>query len=373
MWHSRFLVRGWILISILLFALLPAVSAASGTTYLNVIVKDERSKAGLDRAQIYLDGGYRGETAEGSSSGVLLVQDIKDGAHTLRVTRDGYREETVRFRYPDQSVVEVGLVGESLVFLGEGDPSPTGINVVFYPSSTTYSCTDHAKLSNPVYLTNESKFKEDVLTAIRLTYLELDKSTSASSPLPADYRERFNFYYYHDPALPADAFAGCSGTIPDQYWDDVTFSDVTVILYPTYTGRYTDTACEPTGCTQDTGTAHTVMKVPADQPVLLKHETGHAVYGLVDTYCGDTYYYQNNPYPNVWASEESCMADARSHGRDPASCRQIKKISSGTSASCSRNYWQWDPAPDIMANGYSGKFGTASTQRINYVLSNAGA
>ena len=79
------------------------------------------------------------------------------------------------------------------------------------------------------------------------------------------------------------------------------------------------------------------MKVPADQPVLLKHETGHAVYGLVDTYCGDTYYYQNSPYPNVWASEEACIDDARSRGRDPAGCRQIKKSNTGTSVSCSRN------------------------------------
>jgi hypothetical protein len=373
MWHSPFPIRGWLVLFILLFTLPHTVSAASGTTYLNVVVKDGDSGAGLDRAQVYLDGGYRGETAGGSSEGVLLVQDIKDGAHTLRVTRDGYREKTVRFRYPDQSVLEVRLAQESLVFLGEGTPSPTGINVVFYPSSTSYSCSDKKKVSTPVYIANESKFREDVLSAIRLTYLELDKSTSADSPLPADYRDRFNFYYYYDPALPADAFAGCSGTIPDQYWDDVTFSDVTVILYPTYIGRYSDNACEPTGCTQDTGTAHTVMKVPADQPVLLKHETGHAVYGLVDTYCGDTYYYQNSPYPNVWASEAACMDDARSRGRDPANCRQIKKGSSGTSASCSRNYWQWDPSPDIMANGYSGKFGTASTQRINYVLSKAGA
>lgn len=373
--HPSFEIRSWIILLIILFALPHAVSAVttSGPTYLSVIVKDERTKTSLDRAQVYLDGGYRGEIAEGDINGVLLVQDIKEGSHTLRVTRDGYREKAVRFRYPDQSSIEVGLAPNSLVFLGEGSPSPTGINVVFYPSSTSYSCSGRAKVSTPVYLTNESKFREDVNTAIRLTYLELDNSTSSATPLPDDYRSRFNFYYYYDPALPADAFSGCSGTIPDQYWNDVTFSDVTVILYPTYTGRYTDAACEPTGCTQDTGTAHTVMKVPADQPVLLKHETGHAVFGLVDTYCGDTYYYQNNPYPNVWTSEESCIADARSDGRDPANCRQIKKSSSGTSAACSKNYWQWDPAPDIMANGYSGKFGTASTQRIDYVLSKAGA
>lgn len=369
--HPVFEIRSWIILLLILFALPYTVSAASGTTYLNVLVKDERTRISLDRAQVYLDGGYKGEIAEGDMNGVLLVQDIKEGSHTLRVTRPGYKEETVRFRYPDQSVIEVPLAKEFLVFLGEGAPSPDGINVVFYPSSTSYSCTGRAKVSDTTYLTNESKFREDVLTAIRLTYLELDNSTSPSTPLPGNYRERFNFYYYYDPSAPADAFSGCSGTIPDQYWNEVTFSDVTVILYPTYYGRYTDAACEPTGCTQDTGTARNLMKVPADQPVLLKHETGHAVYGLVDTYCGDTYYFQNTPYPNVWASEESCMTDAQSHNRDPSLCRQIQKIRTGSSVSCSKNYWQWDPAPDIMANGYSGRFGTAATQRINYVLSKA--
>jgi hypothetical protein len=262
----------------------------------------------------------------------------------------------------------VSLAKESLVYLGEGSPTPGALTVVFYPSSTSYNCTGRTKVSAPEYISNETKFRKDVQNVIRLTYLELGNATSAADPLPLDYRERFNFYSYYDPSAPADAFAGCAGTLPDQYWDEVTFSDVTVILYPTYYGTYSDAACEPNGCTQDTGTAHNVMKVPADQPALLKHETGHAVYGLIDTYCGDTYYYQNDPYPNVWDSLESCTADARLHNRDAGRCRQIQKAAPA-SAACVRDYWQWDPAPDIMANGYSGKFGTAATQRINYILS----
>jgi hypothetical protein len=370
-WQSAAGRPGWILLILFIIALPFTISAVSAATPLNVLVKDERTRETLDRAQVYVDGGYVGEIAVGDMTGALIVQNLSKGSHTLRVTRPGYTEWTTKFRYPDQQTIEVTLVKNPLVFLGSGTPSPKAFNVIFYPSSTSYSCPDMTKVSTPVYITNETKFREDVQTVIRHTYLELGNATSLADPLPQDYRDHFNFYYYYDPSAPADAFSGCSGTIPKQYWDQVTFSDVTVILYPSYQGRYSDTACQPTGCTQDTGSGHTVMKVPADQPALVKHETGHAAFGLIDTYCGDTYYYQNEPYPNVWESRESCRADAQQHNRDPGMCRQIQK-SSASSRSCVRNYWQWDPAPDIMATGYSGTFGSAATQRINYVLSRVG-
>ena len=109
----------------------------------------------------------------------------------------------------------------------------------------------------------------------------------------------------------------------------------------------------------------------SDRTVLFAHEMGHSVFGLVDTYCGDTYYYQNDPLPNVWSSLGACMNSARAGNRDPAQCQQIKERSS-SSAICSRNFWKADPAPDIMANSFSEKFGPVSTQRIAYVLSQCG-
>ena len=112
--------------------------------------------------------------------------------------------------------------------------------------------------------------------------------------------------------------------VPDSYWDNVTFSDVTVILYPTYYGRYANTSCQPTGCTQIFGPGRSQMKAPANQERIVRLETGHALFGLDDTFCGDTYYWQNDPYPNVWSSLASCQADAQSHNRDPAQCRQIE-------------------------------------------------
>ena len=259
----------------------------------------------------------------------------------------------------------------SLVSLNPDGPSGDAIDIIFYPSSTSYSCTDHTKLSAPEYVTNETRFRNDVENIIRSAFLDLDRETSVSHPLPENYREKFKFYYYYDPSAPADAFSGCTGTVPEKYWDEVTFADVTVILYPGYHGFYTDATCQPTGCYQNFGPGRNLMKAPADKPILFRHESGHAVFELIDTYCGTTYYYQNDPHPNVWGSSESCRADARENARDPEQCRRIQKANPGETP-CTTDYWQWDPMPDIMASGYYGTFGDAATQRISYVISGTG-
>jgi hypothetical protein len=358
-------LTGCILVVLLIMSLTYTVSAAPATNPVTVIVKDARSNDNLNSALVYLDGGYKGVTSTTDTSGKLVLQNVSPGKHTLRVTRPGYKEVTQKFNYPDVSTVEVFIPKGFLVPLNPNGTSSNAINVVFYPSSTSYSCTNHAKVSVSTYMDNETIFRQDVMKVISQTYLKLDQS--ASGTLPANYQSRFNFYYYFDPSSPGDAFSGCAGTVPEKYWNDVTFSDVTVILYPNYYGVYSDAACQPTGCSQDFGQGRNVMKSPTNQVSLFKHETGHAIFDLVDTYCGTTYYYENDPHANVWASLDSCRADARSNNRDPEQCRQIE------SSSCSRNFWHWDPMPDIMAYGYGGKFGEASMQRISYVLTQSGA
>jgi hypothetical protein len=359
----------WIIASILVFSFTFTVSAAFGQNAVNVIVKDTSTRENLGGAQVYFDGGYSGDTSSANETGIVVIPDVNPGAHTVRVTRPGYNENTSKFDYPAETTIEILISKEALVSLNQNGPSPDAINIVFYPSSTSYSCINNAKLPAPDYIANETLFRNDVLNVINNTYLNLDQFTSPSSPLPDDYQSYFNFYYYYDPSSPADAFSGCSGSLPDSYWYNVTFSDVTVILYPTYYGRYENISCQPTGCTQIFGPGRSQMKAPANQERIVRLETGHALFGLDDTFCGDTYYWQNDPYPNVWSSLASCQADAQSHNRDPAQCRQIK--SEDFPPSCIRNFWQWDPMPDAMAGAYGGTFGDAATQRINYVLSRA--
>lgn len=362
----------WIFVLILIASLTYTVSAASGSNPVNIVVRELGTKDYLNDAQVYLDGSYRGATVSGDRGGTLVIYDVSPGTHTVRVTRANYKEITKKFNYPAETTVEIMLSKGKLVYLDFHDPLPNAINVVFYPSSTSYNCENHEKVVTQLYTTNETRFRKDILKTINNTYLNLDQFTSASNPLPRGYRDHFNFYYYYDPSSPADAFSGCAGSIPESYWVDVPFSDVTVILYPTYYGIYADSSCQPTGCYQNLGPGRNLMKAPADQVILFKHETGHAVFDLIDTYCGTTYYNENYPYPNVWASLDACRVNAQSNNRNPEQCLQIEKKNSSFT-SCIKNYWRWDPMPDIMANGYSGRFGDAATQRINYVLSQSGA
>jgi hypothetical protein len=357
----------WIIAVILVFIL--TVTAASGQNMVGVVVRDAGTRVNLGGAQVYFDGGYLGDTSSSNDMGLLMIPDVNTGMHTVRVILPGYNENTTKFDYPAETTVEVLVTKSPLVSLNPGGPLPNAINVVFYPSSTSYDCTDNEKVSVPDYMDNETLFKEDVLTVINNTYLNLDQFTSPVDPLPQDYRSSFNFYYYYDLSSPADAFSGCSGSVPAGFWNNVTFSDVVVILYPAYHGTYANATCQPTGCTQIYGPGRSQMKAPADQEWIVRLETGHALFGLDDTFCGNTYYWQNEPYPNVWASLASCQSDAEAHNRDPAQCRQIE--SADSPPSCTRNFWQWDPMPDVMAGSYGGIFGDAATQRINYVLSQA--
>jgi hypothetical protein len=56
---------------------------------------------------------------------------------------------------------------------------------------------------------------------------------------------------------------------------------------------------------------------------IMMHETGHAVFAVVNTYCGNTHYEQNDQFTNVWNSETACVNDLKSKGGDSSKCRQI--------------------------------------------------
>ena len=104
--------------------------------------------------------------------------------------------------------------------------------------------------------------------------------------------------------------------------------------------------------------------------MIFLHESGHVAFGLIDTYCGDTYYVENSPFPNVWNSEDSCKKNAELEQWDSANCRQIfKPAGSRSKDPCVKNFWRFDPDPDIMGSGaYSGRFGDASTSRIRLIF-----
>lgn len=337
-----------------------------------VIVTDGRTGTGLAGAGVYLDGGYVGVTSGVEGAGTIRINNIAAGSHTLRVTGNGYTSAFLTFSSPDQPVLQVALALDHLVSLNPGNTNARGLSIIFVPSSTNYRTPDDVTITTDGYTGNESHFREDVIRIINDTFDNLGPVTDAPISLPQDYQQRLHFYYYFDPAHPADAFSGCAGTVPQVYWDTVTFSDLTVILYPEYEGWYLNSTDQPIGCYEDEGPGHKLMKIPANEEALAYHEMGHGLFGLVDTYCGDTDYFENDPDPNVWASSNACTNGTASEGLDPSACRQIVQ-DAGANMLCSKNFWRWDPDPDIMRTGETGTFGAASTKRISWILNQSGA
>jgi hypothetical protein len=267
--------------------------------------------------------------------------------------------------------VDIVLQASKIIPVGDQGPREDRIDIVFIPSKTQYDCNKIEKISTDYYTAHEENFKTDVNRLIQKKFFTLDSLTSKSVGIPEDYKERFNFYYYWDAENFADAFQDCAGTLPEGFWHDAPFTDVAIIIYPTYEGTYKGPPCEPSGCASGMGPGVKAwFKNPADSGIIFMHEAGHVIFGLIDTYCGPTYYTQNNPEPNVWDSPSGCILASTTKHWNPSACRQITLLSAkGGTDSCEKNFWRWDPDPDIMAtSSFSAKFGNASTLHIRYIL-----
>jgi hypothetical protein len=366
-YQKYFLVPAVFIILIIVVAHQMASADILHVGTLLVAVTDAHNGSSLDGAAVYVDGGYEGATSDADGAGTMNISNIKQGTHTLRVTNTGYRPFLETFTYPNGPEIHISLSDSPLVALTPENNNSRGLNIVFVPSSTYFRTSDDSVIGTDTYTDNETLFREDVTRIINDTFDNLGAVTDPALPLPQNYQGRLNFYYYFDPTSPADAFSGCAGSIPDSYWDNVTFSDLSVVLYPLYDGQYTNVSYQPIGCYVNSGTGHKQMKVPANRETLAYHESGHGLYGLVDTYCGDTDYFENDPYPNIWSTQNGCIASAIAGNRDPSGCRQVQS-DPGDAYTCTKNFWRWDPDPDIMKTGEYGMFGAASTERIAYIL-----
>jgi hypothetical protein len=244
------------------------------------------------------------------------------------------------------------------------------IDIVFVASSTSMNTVTKKAESTTAYTASEEKFRAIALNQILNGYWKLD--TLSTNVIPADYRHRFNFYYYWRPGYTGDAWPSlaCAGNLPSTFWTDAYFADVGAILYPeNFAGGYTTL----NGCADMLGPTKSHYKACglAGYETVPVHEAGHAVFAVVDTYCGNTHYEQNEPSTNVWSSETACINDIKSKSGDTSKCRQILWDDPATSINpdCTKAFWKWDPDPDMMNDPQGGgKFGPRGVAKINYIL-----
>lgn len=336
---------------------------------LTVITKDAKTGTFIGGGHVYLDGGSVGSTSE--QDGKQILRDVERGSHTIRVAKPGYEEITRPIDITEKKQVSFTLNRSNVIPVQIHGSTDEKIDIVFVASKTSFNCNSKTKIQTAAYTGDQQRFVSDVNNKVDNVFLKMDALTSGSVGLPKDFRERFNFYYYWDTGSFADAFDGCAGTLPNEFWNDAPFTDVAIIMYPSYEGFYSGSPCEPIGCANGLGPGSgSWLKAPADSPMIFLHESGHVVFGLIDTYCGDTYYVENSPFPNVWSSESSCKKNAEQERWDTTSCRQILKPASSRSKDpCVKNFWRADTDPDIMGSGaYSGRFGNASTSHIRHIF-----
>ncbi len=234
----------------------------------------------------------------------------------------------------------------------KGHPNDGYIDIVFVPEEH-YSQDDYLD------------FVDLVVNLTRDWYLDLDGLTTG--PLIDNYRDKFNFYIYNRGFYDPDGFAvqaGCSGWLPDGFWGDASGTDVAAILAPDGSGAW--------GCANGLGPSgyHLHFIALAEREGQIIHETGHSLFGLVDEYCGNTYYTEVSGPKNVWSKENKCLNDAEDNDWSLGVCDNfcydwwkydVDSLMVSSSKFCDNANLCWkDPSA----------FGEASSWRINHVLAN---
>ena len=231
-----------------------------------------------------------------------------------------------------------------------GAPNSGFIDVVFVPERS--------------YSESMAAFESAVIDNIANWYLRLDEMTI--DPLPADYKDRFNFYRYTG---GFGTQTGCSGGLPGNFWSDAPGADVGAILAAPGSGAW--------GCTNSLGPpgGHIRFIALGNRGDLVTHESGHGIFGLVDEYCGCTYYTENSPTTNVWDTLAGCQNAAASQGWTTGNCREISctPTCDGTPTTV-QGWWRYDPdAPDddfmtCCPHLPPYQFGEACSWRMNWAF-----
>ena len=244
---------------------------------------------------------------------------------------------------------------------------------------------------DPSYNGNRDLFLNDTRKVIRGAYYSIDER--ANYALGQDTRLRFNFYYWNGTSARAanislaDTHACCDKPLPPNFWARASFADAGHL----FVRGGLDCGCSnlaPHGYYRsEMGIWYPGDPFPNDFNILniATHESGHGIFGLIDTYCpGFTYYMQNDPYPNVWSSLANCRADPDTSRWRDGYCHQINDTESyrGTRprpdwtyenytynvTRCNRSFYAFDRALgfDIMDGGYL--YGPAGIRRLGYTF-----
>jgi hypothetical protein len=215
----------------------------------------------------------------------------------------------------------------------KGEPNAGQIDVVFVP---------HRNFED-----NINDFNSEIPNTIRSSYFTMD--INSVNPLPADYKDRFNFYTYTggygentscEVMLPGESdystwLAGCITACafnpfacfcwfeaPNTFWDYAPFTDSAGVLYDGQQRGCATSFGPPSKWIADAGGHRETI-----------HESMHSIFSLVDEYCEEgflditgfmaTLYTEISHKPNVFRTLEHCQEHAADAGWTLGNYRQI--------------------------------------------------
>ena len=303
---------------------------------------------GISGARVYLDGGFEGTTS--GSPGSLTLTSIPGREYSIRVISRGFLENISMVQVPDKKEVIIPLHPVKVIPIGNQGPVEDRIDVVFVPSKTEYDCPKKEIITTDYYTSNEDNFRNDVNSVIHNDFATLNAKTSKEEGLPANYQDLFNFLLLLGSGRLCRCIQRVCRNPSRRFLRGRPVYRCCNHYLPELWRHSTSGSCAPEGCTSSLGLGiSTWLEAPANAGGLLTHEVGHAVFGLMDTYCGVTYYAENDPYPNIWASSSACLLAAKENQWNPMLCRQIATPAKNSNpAICQKNFWRYDPDPDIM-------------------------
>jgi hypothetical protein len=201
--------------------------------------------------------------------------------------------------------------------------------------------------------TNFSNFIAHLKSGIKNQFFRYGNMTM--TPIPSDYKDKYNFYYYNSISpLRANVSNQCDVPVPGTVWESAPYADAVVLLTEFPVGG---------GCSS--APPHSIFRAPGREGQILRHEAGHGVFNLVDTYCGNTAYGQISVYPNVWNSSANCRAATAAAGWNVSQCRQIRSAD----GLCTKDFFRFDLPDNEMMSQNTEIIGQSASRRMNYVFS----
>ncbi|MDD1679691.1 MAG: thrombospondin type 3 repeat-containing protein [Methanomicrobiales archaeon] len=211
-------------------------------------------------------------------------------------------------------------------------------------------------IPNTDYASDISAFRSDAINLIRNRFFTLQDATSTA--IRPDYKDHFNFYLYEG------GFGNRTDrwNLPTNFWVDAPGTDVAAIL-------------KNSGCCVGESWYFgppAWLHCPAKNGGICIHEFGHAIFSLVDEYCGSpNYNCYNKKCPtstNVWLSSSDCDKDATAQGWTNGTCRRIEHDDPNIpGVDCQMDFWRYDTGSCIMESAGS-SFGDACSGRIAYTF-----